>query len=170
MLELLAQVQLSKLDDAAAAEQAASHATELREDDFVAWMLVASARGARGQHVGAARALVHAAQRWPSSDAQAAILSQAADLMETGGETAEALSLFEQVAERRPHSLPARLGIARAALQLGEFARGRAGHLEGVRHLSSLFIRARYGPGEISDVDTAQARHLLEVVRGGLRR
>ena len=50
-----------------------------------------------------------------------------------------------------------------------EFARGQAGRLEGVRHLSNLFVRARYGPGAISEADTAKARHLFEVVRGGLR-
>ena len=114
-LELLAQIQLTKLGDAAAAEQAATRATELRPDDFVAWMLVGAARVARGQRADAARALSAAAERWHSTEAQAVILTQAADLMEQANEPAEAMRLFERVIESQPHSLHARLGIVRAA-------------------------------------------------------
>ncbi|UCH29284.1 MAG: hypothetical protein JSV06_13615 [Myxococcales bacterium] len=119
-LKLLAQIQLSKLGDAAAAEQAASHAADLEDDDFVAWLLAAGARLVRGQKARAAQALCNAAERWPSPDAQAVILMHAAELMEQAGEADEAKALFAQVLELCPSSLGARLGMIRAARELGE--------------------------------------------------
>jgi tetratricopeptide (TPR) repeat protein len=70
-LKLLARIQLSKLGDPAAAEQAAAHAAELRQEDFVARVLTASARLARGDATRAAEALTAAAERWPDAEAQA---------------------------------------------------------------------------------------------------
>ena len=119
-LELLAQIQLSKLGDAAAAEQAATHAAELDEESFVAWMLAAAARLTRGQRAHAARALREAAERWHSGPPQAVILSHAAELMERDGDAAEAQRLYESVLERRPASLDALLGLARCARASGE--------------------------------------------------
>ena len=84
-LKLLARVQLSRLDDPAAAEQAAEHAAELQGDDFVARVLTAAARLARGDRTGAASALTDAAERWPQTDAQAVMLLHAAELMESAG-------------------------------------------------------------------------------------
>ncbi len=119
-LKLLAHVQLTKLGDAAAAEQAASHAAELDGADFVACILAAGARLARGQTDKAARALANAAERWPSPPAQAAVFMRAAELMERARKPEEAGALFRRVLELHPESLPARLGVVRAARDLGE--------------------------------------------------
>lgn len=119
-LELLAQIQLTKLGDAAAAEQAATHAAELVGESFVAWIVAAAARLARGQKAHAAQALSAAAERWPSAEARVVILSHAAELMEQAGEPTQAKALFEQVLEVRPNTLEAHLGVVRAARALGD--------------------------------------------------
>lgn len=118
-LKLLAQIRLSKLGDAAAAERAALRATELDATDFVAWMLLAAARIARGQGAHAARALTCAADSWPESDGKPAILLHAAELMERSGEAEEAMDLFEKVLTLRPGSHAAQFGMVRTARQLG---------------------------------------------------
>ncbi len=119
-LGLLAQIQLTKLGDAAAAEQAASHAAEIEPQSFIPWIVAAAARLARGQKGDAARALSAAAERWPSTEAQGVILAHAAELMEEASKPAEAKALFERVLEARPESLAPQLGIVRASRALGE--------------------------------------------------
>jgi predicted Zn-dependent protease len=119
-LKLLAQTHLAKLGDAAAAEQAALHAAELEPTDFASWMIAANARLARGRRASAGRALAAAAERWPTEEAKAVILLHASELLETGGEPAESKSMYERLLELRPTLLPARLGVARAALALGD--------------------------------------------------
>ena len=121
-LKLLACVQLSKLRDPAAAEQAATHAAELRQDDFVARMLMASARLARGDASRAAEALTAAAERWPQAEAQAVILLHAAQLMESAAALEPARSAYSRVLELQPAVLTAHLGVIRAARGLGETA------------------------------------------------
>jgi hypothetical protein len=119
-LKLLARIQLSKLRDPAAAEQSATRAAELRQDDFVARVLTASARLARGDAAHAAEALMAAAERWPHAEAQAVILLHAAQLMESAGALDRARSAYSRVLELQPALLAARLGIIRAARGLGE--------------------------------------------------
>lgn len=119
-LKLLAHIQLSKLRDPASAEQAATHAAELREDDFVAWVLMASARLARGDSVRAAEALMCAAELWPNAEAQALILLHAAQLMESAGALELATSAYGRVLQLQPTLLTAHLGVIRAARGLDQ--------------------------------------------------
>jgi hypothetical protein len=119
-LKLLARIQLSKLRDPAAAEQAASHAAALQEGDYVARVLAASARLARGDAARAAEALMDAAACWPDADAKAAMLLHAAQLMESAGKLEAAKGAFDRVLELQPALLAARLGVIRAARGLGD--------------------------------------------------
>ena len=119
-LNLLARVQLSKLHDPAASEQAAAHAAELRHDDFVARLLLASARLARGDSGRAAEALTAAAECWPQAEAEAALLLHAAELMEHAGELEQARSRYGRVLELQPDLLAAHLGVVRTSRGLGE--------------------------------------------------
>ena len=120
VLKLLARVRLSKAGDPAGAEQAAAHAAELQPDDFVAYILTASARLARGDVSRAAEAVVAAADCWPNGEAQAVMLLHAAHLLESGGALEAAKSAFERALELQPTLLPAHLGVIRAARALGE--------------------------------------------------
>jgi tetratricopeptide (TPR) repeat protein len=119
-LKLLARIQLSKLRDPAAAEQAASHAAALQEGDYVARVLAASARLARGDAARAAEALMDAAACWPDAGAKAAMLLHAAQLMESAGKLEAAKGAFDRVLELQPALLAARLGVIRAARGLGD--------------------------------------------------
>jgi tetratricopeptide (TPR) repeat protein len=119
-LRLLARIQLSKLRDPAGAEQAASHAAKLQEDDYVAPVLAASARLARGDTARAAEALMAAADRWPDADAKAVMLLHAAQLMESAGAIEAAHVAFGHVLELQPVLLAAHLGVVRTARGLGD--------------------------------------------------
>ncbi len=119
-LNLLARIQLSKLHDPAAAEQAAAHAAELRKDDFVACMLVASARLARSDSGRAADALTSAAECWPRAEAEAVLLLHAAELKEKAGALEEARSRYGRVVELQPNLLAAHLGVVRTSRGLGQ--------------------------------------------------
>jgi hypothetical protein len=119
-LKLLALVQLSMLGDPAAAAQAAAHAAELREGDFVARILGASARLARGDATGAAESLMAAAERWPNAEAQAVMLLHAAELMESEGVLEPAGRAYRRVLELEPAMLDAHFGAIRAARGLGQ--------------------------------------------------
>jgi len=119
-LKLLARIQLSKLGDPAAAEQAAAHAAELRQEDFVARVLTASARLARGDATRAAEALTAAAERWPDAEAQAVMLLHAGQLLEGAGALEAAKGTFGRVLELQPTRFAAHLGMIRAARGLGE--------------------------------------------------
>jgi hypothetical protein len=122
-LRLLATILLYKLHEPAAAEQAASRAAELRGDDLVAWVLIASARLARDEPRRAAEALTSAAKIWPVPSEEAVILSHASDLMEQAHAPAQAKELLQRVLELEPGSLAARLGLVRSARALGELQR-----------------------------------------------
>ena len=119
-LKLLARIQLSKLHDPASAEQAATHAAELQDDDFVARVLMASARLARGDAVHAAEALIAAAEHWPKAEAQAVVLLHAGQLLESAGALEAARSAYGRVLELEPALLAAHLGVIRAARGLGQ--------------------------------------------------
>jgi tetratricopeptide (TPR) repeat protein len=119
-LKLLAQIHLARLGDAAAAEQAALHAAEIDPSDFVAWLIAAGARLARGREASAARALAEAAERWPYADAQAVIYLHAAQLLEKAGEVTESRMMYERLLESRPEILAGRLGMARTAAAVGD--------------------------------------------------
>lgn len=123
-LTLLAQIELCKLGDAAAAEQAAVRAATLGETSFVAWIIAASARLARGQLTHAAQAVVHAAEAWPDPGAQAVLLMHAAELEERAGLSHDARLRFQRVMALRPDSTAARLGFARTSFALGELQAG----------------------------------------------
>ncbi len=119
-LRMLATILLYKLHEPAAAEQAAVHAADLRGDDFVAYVLIASACLARDEPRRAAEALISAAERWPVPEQKAVILSHASELMEQACAPAAAKALFERVLELEPESLAARLGVVRSARMLGD--------------------------------------------------
>ena len=119
-LQLLAHIQLSMLGKAAAAEQAATRAAELQPNGFVAHILIASARLARRNSVGAAEALCDAAERWPSAEPQAVVLLHAAQLVEAGGPPQAAKAAFERVLELQPESLAAHLGVIRSVRALDD--------------------------------------------------
>ena len=119
-LNLLARVQLSKLQDPAAAEQAATHAAELRGDDFIARILLASARLARGDLERAGEALTEAAECWPQVEAEAALLLHAAELMERAGALEPARRRYGRALELQPTLLAAHLGVIRTSRGLGE--------------------------------------------------
>jgi tetratricopeptide (TPR) repeat protein len=119
-LKLLARVRLSKVGDPAAAEQAAAHAAELQQDDFIARILTASARLARGNAARAAEAITAAADCWPQKEARALMLLHAARLMENSGAIEAARDTFHRAIDLQPTLLPAHLGVIRAARALGE--------------------------------------------------
>ncbi len=117
-LKLMAHLQLSKLGDPAAAEQASAQAAALRSDDFTAHILAASARLARGNPRSAAAALSCAAKAWPESGAQSLIMLHAAQLLESADTPAAAKEGFERVLQLQPALLAAHLGIIRATHDL----------------------------------------------------
>ncbi|MFW2388030.1 MAG: hypothetical protein ACN4G0_06825 [Polyangiales bacterium] len=119
-LKLLACIQLSKLADSAAAEQAAAHASDLQPGDFVAQVLLASARIARGDAGRGAEALTAAADCWPEIEAQALLLLHAGELFEEVAEHEAARARYKRVLELRPGSLAAHLGLARTSRGLRE--------------------------------------------------
>lgn len=135
-LKLLAHIQLSKLSDPAAAEQAAAHALALQQDDFVAHVLLASARVARGDRARAAEALTAAADCWPESGAQAVILLHAGDLLENVGAAEAARACYLRVLALRPSSLAAHLGMARTDRALRQSEAAKAALLAAEEHSS----------------------------------
>ncbi|MEM7434155.1 MAG: tetratricopeptide repeat protein [Myxococcota bacterium] len=117
-LELLAQVHLAGTGDTAAAERAARDAVSLTTGSFCAHLTVASACFARGDLPGAGQAIADAAEGWPDDAARAALLQHAGALAEQGGDIASARSLYQEAAALDPESLPAQLGLIRAAYEL----------------------------------------------------
>jgi len=165
---LLAQIQLNRLGDAAAAEQAATRAAQLEHESFVARMTVAAARLARGDEARAARALSEAAARWPAREARAVILAHAGELMERAAAPDEAKALYERILELQPGLLEAQLGIVRAARALGDVDTAVASLLaaageataplaSALRRAASVATSAGHGPD--------QARAILEGAR-----
>ncbi|MGB8328998.1 MAG: hypothetical protein WCE62_02650, partial [Polyangiales bacterium] len=118
-LKLLAGIQLSKLGDPAGAEQSATHATALQPGDFVACVLTASARLARGDTVRAAEALLDAAERWPQAEAHAVVVLHAAQLMENANAFERAKNAYARVLDLQPACLAAHLGMVRTTRGLG---------------------------------------------------
>ena len=119
-LQLLAGLHLTKLGDPAAAEQAATHAATLREDDFVPRLLIASARMARGDTARAADALIAAAERWPDARGQSVILMHAATLFEEVDAPERAQPIYARVLELQPDFVAAHLGAIRIARALDD--------------------------------------------------
>lgn len=141
-LRLRATILLYMLDEPAAAEQAATHAVELQGDDFIAWVLVASACMARNEPRRAAEALISATQRWPVPGAQAVILLHASKLMERARSPGAAMALCERVLEIDPESLAARLGVVRAARALGDLPRANAELKAAAEHVCAPVAQA----------------------------
>ncbi|MGB3051505.1 MAG: hypothetical protein WBB42_10940 [Polyangiales bacterium] len=141
-LNLLARIQLSKLHDPAAAEQAAAHASDLRKDDFVACMLLASARLSRDDSGRAADALTRAAERWPQAEAEAVLALHAAELKEKAGALDQARSRYGRVLELHPGLLAAHLGVVRTSRGLGEDDVAREALLAAAAHVSRRFAPA----------------------------
>jgi hypothetical protein len=141
-LNLLARIQLSKLHDPAAAEQAAAHAAELRKDDFVACMLLASARLARADSGRAADALTSAAERWPRAEAEAVLLLHAGELKEKAGALEEARSRYGRVLELQPTLLAAHLGVVRTSRGLGQDDAASEALLAAAAQVSGRFASA----------------------------
>jgi len=141
-LNLLASIQLSKLHDPAAAEQAAAHAAELRGDDFVACVLLASAKLARADAGRAADALTSAAERWPRVEAEAMLLLDAAELKEQAGALEDARSRYGRVLELQPTLLAAHLGVVRTSRGLGESDAARQALLAAATQVSGRFDSA----------------------------
>ncbi|MBT8480764.1 MAG: hypothetical protein HKP36_04195 [Myxococcales bacterium] len=164
-LNLLARIQLSKLHDPAAAEQAAAHAVELREDDFVACLLLASARLARDDAGRAAEALGAAAKLWPDDDAAAMLLLHAAELKEKAGSLEHARSRYRSVLELRPARLAAHLGVVRTSRGLGEIDAAKGALLtaaaQAPRELASALRRTAAGLGRGGD-SSEEAVAILE--------
>jgi hypothetical protein len=119
-LKLLAQILLAKLGDAAGAEQAALRAAELDRRDFVSWLVAARARLCRDDRAGGARALVAAAERWPSDRGHSTMLLHAAILLEEAQATEESRFRYERLVEDQPELLAAQLGVARTSVALGD--------------------------------------------------
>ncbi len=165
-LKLLAQVQLSKLGDPAAAEQSATHAAELRQDDFVARTLMASARLARGDTVRAAEALMDAAERWPGTEAQSNMLLHAADLMERAGALGRAKDAYSRVLALQPASLGAHLGVIRTARGLGS-TETAIESLRAASEISSMAVAAalRRTAASLADGDSAHETAIIELDR-----
>jgi len=141
-LNLLASIQLSKLHDPAAAEQAATHAGELRDDDFVARVLTAAARLARGDAERAAEALTSAAELWPQAEAESVLLLHAAELMESAGAAAPARDRYRRVLELEPGLLAAHLGAIRTSRELGEDEATNEALLSAAAHASGRVAAA----------------------------
>jgi len=118
-LKLLARIQLSKLGDPAAAEQSAAHAAALQSNDFVARVLTASARLARGDATGGAEALLDAAERWPQAESRAVILLHAARLFEDANALERAKNAYAHALELQPTLLAAHMGMIRTTRGLG---------------------------------------------------
>jgi tetratricopeptide (TPR) repeat protein len=166
-LNLLARIQLSKLHDPAAAEQAAAHAAELRKDDFVACILLASARLARNDSARAADALTRAAERWPRTDAEAVLLLHAAELKEKAGALQEARSRYGRVLELEPTLLAAHLGVVRTSRGLQEddaakgallaAAQGVSGQLAAALRRTAANVSRRSGSPEAAVALLGQA-------------
>lgn len=121
-LKFLAHIHLHRTGDPAAAERAAQEAARLvdSDSDFVALMLLASARIARGDLAGAGRAIASAASAWPEPGAQAVLTQHAGALLEQGGDSKAAGALYKRASDLDRASLPARLGLVRAARELGD--------------------------------------------------
>ena len=119
-LKLLAHIHLHRTGDSAAAERAAEQATRIKDDDFVALLSLTAARIARGDFARAGEAIASAASTWPDPAAQSVLIQHAGTLMEQGGELESARALYQRASDLDPTSLPARLGLVRAARELGD--------------------------------------------------
>ena len=119
-LKLLARIHLHRTGDSAAAERAAEQAARVHDNDFVALMLLASARMSRGDFARGGEAIASAASLWPEPGAQSVLFQHAGALMEQGGESEAASSLYQRASDLDPTSLPARLGLIRTARELGD--------------------------------------------------
>ncbi len=161
-LKLLAHIRLSKLGDAAAAGQAATRAAGLQQDDFVASILAASARLARGNATRAAEAIADAAEQWPDAEAQAVMVLHAAQLFESTNAPDAAKEAFGRVVELQPARLAAHFGVIRASHDLGATDASREALEAAAEHSSpsvaAALLRTVRGPSE----DTATLWTLAE--------
>ena len=119
-LKLLAHIALHRLNESPSAERAAERAIQAKDDDFVALMSLASARIARGDFARAGEAIARAASVWPEPKAQSVLMRHAGALMEQGARVEAASALYQRATDLDPTSLPARLGLIRAAHELGD--------------------------------------------------
>jgi hypothetical protein len=165
-LKLLASIQLWKLGDPAAAEQAASHAAALRADDFSALILLASARTARGDTGGAADALSSAAERWPQPEARALIHLHAAELMEDAGALQSARGAYLRVLELSPTRLAAHLGVVRVSLALGDWETAIESLREAAEHAPAAVAAALLRTAACARMKTGGPKALVAFLQG----
>ncbi len=119
-LKLLAHIALHRMGESPSAERAAEQAIQAKDDDFVALMSLASARIARADFARAGEAIARAASVWPEPEAQSVLMRHAGTLMEQGARVEAASALYQRATDLDPTSLPARLGLIRAAHELGD--------------------------------------------------
>ena len=119
-LKLLTHIHLRQIGDSAAAEGAAERACRLKEDDFVAWLMLGSARLVRGDLGGAGAAIAKAADHWPDAAAQAVLIQHAGGLTEQAGDIEAASALYRRASQLDPSSLSSRFGSIRACRELGD--------------------------------------------------
>lgn len=127
--KLLSHLCAVKLENPAAAEQAAAQAATLQPQDFVAWVQLAAARLRRQDESKAADAIASAASCWPEPKDQVVLLFHAAQQMERSDRPNDADKLYAKALELDPTALLARLARARIARGRAD-AEGAAIHLE----------------------------------------
>ncbi len=127
--KLLSHLCAVKLENPAAAEQAAAQAANLQPQDFVAWVQLAAARFRRRNDSEAADAIVSAAACWTEPKDQVVLLLHAAQQMERSDRPKDADRLYARALELEPGALLARLARARISRGRAD-AEGAAVHLE----------------------------------------
>ncbi|MBW2460493.1 MAG: hypothetical protein JRH11_02520, partial [Deltaproteobacteria bacterium] len=112
-LTLLAEVQLTRFDDAASAQKSARAALGLRRDSVAAALLLAETGIALGRDAEALTALERAAEHWQDGGPRGALYSLVALSAERAGRSDKALESFSKASEADPSALDATLGLAR---------------------------------------------------------
>ncbi|MBX3273311.1 MAG: hypothetical protein KF729_23815 [Sandaracinaceae bacterium] len=126
----LAELHLSRRDDAAAAEKAALAALEIQPSSIVAALLVAEARWRQDKAAEALAPLAALRSVWDDPDARAALAIEEARTKESAGDREGARELFTWANEVDPEALDGWFGRARTSSRKDADPKGAAEALE----------------------------------------
>ena len=117
---LLAEVQLHRLGDAAAAERSARTALGLRRGSIVAALLLAEACLAQKKDAEACAALERGAEGWADEQGKAALLVDVARTLERQGHAKRAFEKYRAAVDADGTAFDAWMGLARSARASGD--------------------------------------------------
>jgi len=172
-LTLLAEVQLTRLDDAAAAQKSARAALGLRRGSVAAALLLAETGLTLGRDAEALTAIERAADHWNEGPPRAALLTLIGLAAERAGRHDKALESFGKATEADAGAFDAMLGLSRAQraakdLDATVIAVARAGEHAGEGVVAEAFRRASARIVHLMGKRPAHATALLFDAKGVL--